>query len=147
MLFTKQSMTSKRGHPLIFVFLAYRCGTQTPDFLTLPIECRCRKMVELSQFITFASSRVHWCGSLWINMFKRSSSNPEVLPERGVSLISKRFSLKRENHFLAVFSPMALSPYTVQMFLAASAAFAPLLNSKRRICRKYSNFSTWHSIF
>ena len=80
----------------------------THGFWTFPIECKCRTMVEWSQFITFTSSRVHWRGSLWINVFKRSS-NPEGLPERGVSLMSKRFSIKRENHFLAVPSPMALS--------------------------------------
>ena len=83
------------------------------------------------------SSRVHWRGSLWINMFKRSSSNPEGLAERGVSLLSKRSFLKRENHFLVMVSPMALSPYTAQMFVVI-AAFAPLLNSKRRICWKCS---------
>ena len=70
------------------------------DFLTLSIECKCRTMVEWSQFITFASSRVHWRGSLWINEFKRSSSNPESLSESGVWLMSKRPSLKRENYFL-----------------------------------------------
>ena len=42
-----------------------------------------------SQFVTLASSRVHRRGSLWINVFKRSSSNPECLPKRGVSLMSK----------------------------------------------------------
>ena len=57
--------------------------------------------------------------------------------------MAKRFSLKRENHFLAVLSPIALSPYTAQMFLAASAAFVPLLNSKRRICWKCYNFPTY----
>ena len=46
-------------------------------------------------------------------MFKKSASNPE-------GLISKR-----ENHFLALLSPMALSSYKAQMLLAASAAFAP----------------------
>ena len=121
------------------------CSTHTPDLWTLPIECKCRMMVERSQFITFASSRVHWRGSLWIHAFKRSWSNPEGLPERGVSLMSKRSS-KGENHFVAVLSPMELSPYTAQIFLAASAAFGPLLNSKRTICRKCYNFSTWHII-
>ena len=33
-------------------------------------------------------SRVRWCGSLWINVFKWSSSNPVSLPEHGVSLMS-----------------------------------------------------------
>ena len=89
------------------------------------------------------SSRI-WLGSFWVKMFKRSSSKPEGLSEYGVSLKSKRSSLKRKNHFAAVLSPMALSLYTAQMFLADSAAFAPLLNSKRRICRKYSSFSNWH---
>ena len=56
--------------------------------------------------------------------------NPESLPERGVSLMSKRSSLKRENYFVVVLSPMTLSPYTAQMFPAASAVFAPLLNSE-----------------
>ena len=94
--------------------------------------------------ITVASSRVHWRGSLLINVFKRSSSNPV---ER-LSLISKRPSLKRENHFFLPCSlRWQLSPYAVQIFLVTSAAFAPLLNSKRRICQKCSNFSTWHSIF
>ena len=138
--------TSRDAHMVTRWFLWFwlgACDTHIPDFLTLPIECKCRTMVERSQFITFACFRVHWLGSLCINKFKWSSSNPEDLPERGVSLMSKRTYLKRENHFLAVLSPMALSPYTAQMFLAASA----LLNSKRRICRKCSNFSTWHSIF
>ena len=64
-------------------------------------------MVQWSQFVTFASSRGYWRGSLWINVFKRSSSNSEGLPERGVSLMSKRSSLKRENYFHAVLSPLA----------------------------------------
>ena len=34
-------------------------GTHTPDFLTLPIECKCCMMVEWSQLITFANFRVH----------------------------------------------------------------------------------------
>ena len=75
------------------------CGTHIPDFWTLSIECKRRTMMERSQLITFASSRVHWRGSLWINVFKRYLSNPEGLPEREMSLMSKRFSLKRENHF------------------------------------------------
>ena len=111
----------------------------TPDFLTLPIECKCRTMVEWSQFITFASSRVHWRGSLWINVFKRSSSNPEGLPEHGESLMPKRPSLQRENHFIAVLSLslMTLSPYTAQMFLAVSAAFAPLLNFEKNMSEMF----------
>ena len=119
----------------------------TSEFWILPIEYNCRTILELSQLIKFASSRVHWCGSLSINAFKRSSSNPEGFPERGVTVTSKRSFLKWENHFLAVLSAMALSPYAAKMFLVASAAFAPLLNSKRRICRKCFNFFTWHSIF
>ena len=50
--------------------------------------------------------------------------------------VRSRSSLKRKNHFVAVLSPMALSLYTAQMFLAAYIAFAPLLNLKRRICRE-----------
>ena len=45
----------------------------------------------------------------WIIVFKRFSSNSKGFPEHAVSLMSKRSSLKRENHFLAVLSPMALS--------------------------------------
>ena len=94
MLFTSQSMTSKQrcthDHPLIFVVFWLRaCGTHTLDFWSFLIECKCRTMVEWSQFITFANSRVHWCGSLWINVFKRSSSKPECRPERAVWLMSK----------------------------------------------------------
>ena len=62
----------------------------------------------------YTNTRVNWRGSLWINIFKRSSRKRESLPKRGVSLMSKRSSLKREKHFLAVLSPMALSPYTAQ---------------------------------
>ena len=103
--------------PAVFLWFYLRaCGAHTPDFWTLPTECKCRTMVEWSQFITFASSRVHWRGSLWFNVFKPSSSNPESLPELGESLMSKRSSLKGENHFLAVLSPMALSPYMVKCF-------------------------------
>ena len=129
MLFTSQSITSKQrctyGHPLISVVLALSMRHPHSRFWTLPIECKCWTMVEWLQFIIFSSSRVNWRGSLWINEFKRSSSKPEVLPESGVSLMSKRSSLKQENNFLAVLSPMALSPYTAHMFLVASAAFAP----------------------
>ena len=56
-------------------------------------------MVEWSQFITFASSRVHWCGSLWINVFKWSSTNPKGLPEGGVSTNVKTILLKTRKPF------------------------------------------------
>ena len=92
---------------LWFWFIA--CVTHTPDFRTLSIQCKCCTMVEWSQFITFASSRVQWCGSLWIHVFKWSTSNPKGLPEQGVSLMSKRSPLKQENHFLAMLSPITLS--------------------------------------
>ena len=85
--------------PSDFLWFCLRaCGTHKFDFWTLLIECKYHTMVEWSQFITFASSRVHWCGSLWINVFKRSSSNPEGLPERGVSLI-KTILLKTRKLF------------------------------------------------
>ena len=71
-----------------------------PIFLTLLIECRCHMMVEWSQVIIFASSRLQWLGSLWINVFKKSSWNPEGLPKRGVSLMTKRSTLKRKKIFL-----------------------------------------------
>ena len=61
-----------------------------------------------------ASFRVHWRGSLSINVFKRSSLNLEVF---GVLLMSRRSSLQRENHFLTVLSPMVLSLYMAKMFL------------------------------
>ena len=112
------------------------CGTNTPDFWTLHIECKCRTMVEWSQFITFASSRVHWHGSLWINVFKRSTWNPRRSSWTWSVTKSKRSSLKSENHFLAVFSPLPLSPYTAQMFLAASAAFIPLWTQRAECVRK-----------
>ena len=92
-----------------FLFWLRACGTHTPDFLTLPIECRCCTMVEWSQFITFASSRVHWHGSLWINVFKRSSSNPKGLHE-WVALMSKQSSLKWES--TAVGQVVACMPVT-----------------------------------
>ena len=104
--------------------------THTSNFWTLPIEYKCCTMVEWSQFITFASSRVHWGRSLWINVFNRSSSNPEDLPEHGVSLMLKQSSLKRENNFLAELSPISLSPYMVQMFLA-SPLLLPLYWTQR----------------
>ena len=97
------------------------CGTHTPDFSNLPIDCKCHTMhgmVTVHHICQFSSTLT------WINVFKRSSSNPEGLSERGLSLMSKRSSLKRENRFLAVLSPMALSPYAAQIFQAASAAFA-----------------------
>jgi hypothetical protein len=50
-------------------------------------------------------------------------------PERGVSLMSKLPCLKRANHFWAVFSAIESSPYTAQVFRAASAALEPQLNS------------------
>ena len=51
--------------------------THSPDFWTLPIECKCRTMVEWSQFITFASSRVHWRGSLCLNDLHQTFLNVE----------------------------------------------------------------------
>ena len=63
MLFTSQSMMSKQrctyGHPLIFVVLAQSMRYPYTRFFNLSIECKCRTMVEWSQLITFASSRVH----------------------------------------------------------------------------------------
>ena len=115
MLFTSQLMSKQRctyGTHWFLWFWLRICSTHTPDFWTLPIECKLRTMVKWSHFITFASSREHWRGSLWINVFKRSSSNPEGLPERGLSLMSKRSSLKRENHFLAVLSFRWHCPHT-----------------------------------
>ena len=79
-----------------FLWLCLRaCGTHTPYYWTLPIECKCQTMVEWPRFVKFASSRVHWRGSLWIDVFKRSSSNPESAPKRGVSLMPRWSSLKR----------------------------------------------------
>ena len=125
-MFTSQSMMSKQrstyGHLLILWVWFRACGTHTPNFWTLSIECKCRTMVEWSQLITFASSRVHWCGSLWINVLKWSS-NPKGLPELGSVTNVEIILLKRENQFLAVLSPKLLSPNTVQMFLAASALY------------------------
>ena len=62
-------------------------------------------MVTFNPICHFSSTLV------WINVFQRSPSNPEDLPEHGASLMSKRSSLKWENYFLVVLSPMALSPY------------------------------------
>ena len=86
-------------------------------------------MMELSQFITFASSRVHWRESLWINVFKTIFIKPRKSSWTSSVTNVKRSSLKWENYFFAVPSPMALSPYTAQMCMVASAAFAPLFNS------------------
>ena len=116
------------------------CGTHTPDFWTLPIECKSCTMIQWSQLITFASSRVHWHGSLWINVFERYSSNSEGLPERGVSLMSKRSSLKRENHFRALLSSMALSPYKAKTFVPASSSFAPQWTQKEKNMSKMFQF-------
>ena len=119
------------------------CSTHTPDFLTLPIECKCRTMVEWSQFITFTNSQVRRRGSLWINVFNRSSSNPEGLPEHETSLMSKWSFLKWEP-----FSFHALSDGIVPIHDKCFWTLSPLyLISKKRICQKCSNFSTWHSIF
>ena len=73
--------------------------------------------------------------------------NPEGLPERGVTNVKTILLKTRKPFSCRALSPMALSPYTAKMFLAASAASAPLLNSKRRLCQKCSNFSTCHSHF
>ena len=112
------------------------CGTQFTRLFNLAHWMQMSHDGIMVTFLTFARSRVHRRGSLQINLFKRSSSNLESLRECGLSLMSKRCSLKRENHFLAVLSPMILSPYTAQLCLVSSASFGPLLNSKRRICRK-----------
>ena len=114
-----------------------------PIFLTLPIECRCHTMVDVhssSHLPVLEYTDGDHCVLMCLNDLHQP---PKVF----LSLMSKRSSLKREKHFLAVLSPTASSPYTAQMFLAASAAFAPLLNSERRICQKCSNFFTWHATF
>ena len=62
-----QWRASREAHMVtrwFFWFWLRACGTHTPDFLTLSIECKCRTMMEWSQFITFASSRVNWRG--WV---------------------------------------------------------------------------------
>ena len=81
-------------------FWVRACSTHTPNFLTLSIECKCHTMVEWSQFITFASSRVHWRGWLWINALNDLYHTRNVFLERGVLLMSKWTSFKRKNYFL-----------------------------------------------
>ena len=110
MLFTSQSMTSKP--PANF------CGFGLEDAVPR------RTMATVHHICQFSSTLA------WITVLKRSSSNPEGIPERGLSLLSILSSLKRENHFLVMLSPMALPPYTPLMFLALSAAFAPLLKTR-----------------
>ena len=126
---------SRDAHMAIRWFLWFwlrACGTHTPAVWTLPIVCKYSTMVEWSQFMTFASSRVHWCGSLWINVSKRSSSNPEGLPERGVSLMSKRSSLKRENPFLAVLFSMAIVPIHDANVSGRLRCFRPFIELKEK---------------
>ena len=84
--------------------------------------------------IIVASSRVGYtdvdhCGLMCLNDLHQS---PEGLPERGVSLMSKRSSLKRENHFLSMLAPMAFPPYTAQMFLTAFRCFCPSIELKEK---------------
>ena len=50
-----------------------------PDFWTLLIECKCRTMVEWSQFVTFSSSRAHWRGSLWRSSWTWSVTNVKTI--------------------------------------------------------------------
>lgn len=85
------------------------------------------------------NSWVDWRGSSWIKEFRRSSTKPDDLPERGKSLTSKWPSLKCQIHF-AMPSPLAFSPWMAQMFWDASAAFVLLLNSRRTLFRKCSFF-------
>lgn len=127
---------------LLFCFKA--CDITHPIFGTVPIECKCRTMVEWSRFITFAISQVDRRGSLRIEFFKRFLSNLKGLSEGGMFLMSKRHFLKRENHFRAVLFSF---PYTIQMFRTASAEFVLLLNTKRRTCRKCSTFPSDTSFF
>ena len=149
MLFTSQSLTSKQrctyGHPWLMWFWLIACATHTPDFWTLPIESKCRTMVDWSQFITLASSGVHWHGSLWINMSKRSSPNPESLPERGVANI-KTILLKTRKPF----SCRALSDDFVPIHgvnvSGRLRCFRPSIELREEY-RKFYNFSIWHSIF
>ena len=74
---------------------------------------------------------VDHCGLMCSNDLHQTQG----LPESGVSLISKRSSLKRKNHFLAVLSPMTLSTYTAKMFLAASVAFSPIWTQREKYVR------------
>ena len=75
------------------------------DFLILPIKCKCRMIVEWLQFITFASSRVHWRGWLWINALNDLYHTRNVFLERGVLLMSKWTSFKRKK---TIFLPCSL---------------------------------------
>ena len=74
------------------------CGTHTPDFEPCPLNANVAR--RWNGHICQFSSSLHWHGSLWINAFKLSSSNPEGLPKRGVSLMSKRSSLNEKTFFL-----------------------------------------------
>ena len=115
MFFTSQSMTSKLrctyGHPLIFAVLAYSMQYPYTQFFNLVHWMQMSQdggMVTVHHICQF-SSTLTW--SLWINVFKWSSSKPKDLPEYRVSVMSKWSSFKRENHFLAVLSPIAC-PHT-----------------------------------
>ena len=66
-----------------------------------------------------------------IYVFKRPS-NHEALPERGESLMSKRSSLKREHHFLAVLSPIKLSPIHGASVSGYLHCFCPSIEFKEK---------------
>ena len=121
----KRCLTSRDAHMAsrrFFLFWLRACRTHTSDFFNLSHSMQMTHDGVMATVHLIASSREHWLGSFWINICKRSSSNLEGPLERGVSKLS---FFKRENHFLAVLSPMVLSPCRAQRFLAASAAFTP----------------------
>ena len=87
-----------------------------------------------------AGSRVHWHGSLWFNVFKQSSSSSEGLPERGVSLMPKRSSLKRENHFFFLALSDGIVPIQGANVSSRLRYFRPSIELKEKIISEMFQF-------
>ena len=71
----------------------------------------------------------------WIivdNVFKRSSSNPEGLPERGVSLMSKRSFLKGEKHFFCRAVSDGIAPIHSANISGRLRCFRPSIELKEK---------------
>ena len=110
----------------------------------------CYKVVYYCRIITHQLYSFNDCrGILNKSLFKRFLSNVTWRPQRDPSLMSKLPFRKRANNHLGVFSDMALSPWTCQIFRLVFVAFACLpsqLNTNNNKCRKYIFLLTWHSI-
>ena len=100
------------------------------QFWTLSIECKCRMMVEWSQFIIFASSRAHWRGLMCLNDLHQT---PKVFLNIECHLHQNDPPLNEKTIFLLC-SLWWHCPHTKRKCFCPPPLLSPLYWTKREEC-------------